>query len=710
MNALLVVLLVLCFGTLALATPSPKGGVPCFRKMLVPYSQAAPRNSEGSLVQLKSGDYLLAWSEFTGGAGDADAAHIEGLVIEAAGEPVRSPYTLVTPPEGATAMSASLLRLQDGRLALLYLEKHGLDDCRGEVVFSADEGETWSRPVHCTPGEGYFVIANDRLMQLESGRLLVPASWITGPGGEPYKIRIFYSDDAGATWHEAEAGFTCPKRGAMEPGLLRLPDGRLWLYFRTQLGVAWQSFSKDDGLTWSQPEPSTLPSTEAPQLVRRVPGSTDLLAVVNPHPKLDYDHSGLRRPLQLLVSHDSSKTWHKVGDLEFARPFTYSYPSLLFADGKAFFTYYVADGRGLSLKSAIVPLSTLRRLGVDLPARTSEHLPLLSSSRKVLAQADETVKRNSEAGLVQFDSGELLLVWSEFTSGSGDNDSAHIAARLLSTKGEFAGPEYPLHTPKRCQNAMSVSLLRLQDNRLALLYIEKVGPDDWRPVLRFSEDEGKTWTESRDLLPVTRRFVVNNDRFVQLSSHRLLLPTAFPGSDGPWRSSVWYSDDLGRTWHESNVLRVPASPAGAQEPGVVELASGLLLLWVRTDTGYFWQAYSSDGGATWSHLEPSQVEATLSPQSIKRIPETGDLLLVYNPFHHELLPMAGRRTPLRIALSQDEGRTWQPVGDLEQDAEGFFCYPALCFVPDAVVCVYSDGWDKLVFKKITLAELYHRLQ
>ena len=50
------------------------------------------------------------------------------------------------------------------------------------------------------------------------------------------------------------------------------------------------------------------------------------------------------------------------------------------------------------------------------------------------------------------------------------------------------------------------------------------------------------------------------------------------------RTRVYYSDDDGTKWKQSKTLvDIPDSAPGAQEPGVVELKDGRLLMWMRTD-------------------------------------------------------------------------------------------------------------------------------
>ena len=74
-------------------------------------------------------------------------------------------------------MSVSLLRLNNGAIALFYVRKNSLDDCHPQVRFSTDEAHTWSAPIPVIPSEkGYFVLNNDRVIQTTRGRLIAPVS------------------------------------------------------------------------------------------------------------------------------------------------------------------------------------------------------------------------------------------------------------------------------------------------------------------------------------------------------------------------------------------------------------------------------------------------------------------------------------------------------------------------------------------------------
>src|SRR4029453_462768 len=118
-------------------------------------------------------------------------------------------------------MSVSLLRLASGRLALFYAFKNNLSDCRPRLRLSSDEAQTWSEPKLVIAAPGYYVLNNDRVVQLRSGRLEVPVAdhRMNGPDAGNYNsfdrraVAIWYlSDDEGETWREAADWWAIPVR------------------------------------------------------------------------------------------------------------------------------------------------------------------------------------------------------------------------------------------------------------------------------------------------------------------------------------------------------------------------------------------------------------------------------------------------------------------------------------------------------------------
>lgn len=313
--------------------------------------------------------------------------------------------------------------------------------------------------------------------------------------------------------------------------------------------------------------------------------------------------------------------------------------------------------------------------------------------------------RNSEGDFITLKDGRILFVYTHFTDGAADHSSAFLAGRYSSDGGKTWTAEDETIMPNDAQqNIMSVSLLRLQDGSIALFYLRKNSIHDLRPVMRISRDEAATWSEATEIIPASEvgYYVMNNDRVIQLQDGRLVLPLALhqnlPGSNrfNPnARFLCYYSDDLGKSWHRGQAAEVETQPGKnqpyMQEPGIVQLKDGTVMGFCRTNGGSQYVATSKDGGKTFSTLKPSQIISPVSPASIERIPSTGDLLLVWNN-HQDIQPaLRGKRTPLTIAISKDEGQTWELVQNVEDNPNGWYCYTAIEFTKDGVLLGHCAG-------------------
>jgi hypothetical protein len=323
-----------------------------------------------------------------------------------------------------------------------------------------------------------------------------------------------------------------------------------------------------------------------------------------------------------------------------------------------------------------------------------QRIPLLMHS------AD--VPRRSEGDFIQLRDGRILFIYTKFTGGRGDGAAAHLASRESRDGGRtWTTDDVDLDLNDGAPNIMSVSLNRLADGRIALFYCRKAAERHCVPMVRFSTDEAATWSAATPVVPEDKGvFVLNNDRVVQLRDGRLVAPTAEHRFDAAGKFDArgilvcYLSDDAGRTWRRGKGSRDGTMWDGArivlQEPGVVERKDGSLLMFARTLVGAQFFCVSHDGGETWSQPLASPLSSPLGPASIERIPSTGDLVCVWND--HSDMPRESKlmddRTPQRVAVSKDDGVTWQPARTLDDDPNGWYCYTAIEFVGDDVLLAY----------------------
>lgn len=316
--------------------------------------------------------------------------------------------------------------------------------------------------------------------------------------------------------------------------------------------------------------------------------------------------------------------------------------------------------------------------------------------------------RNSEGSFVTLKSGRILFCYSQFYGGAGDESPARIVRIHSDDQGRTWSQPVTVVENTAGNNVMSVSLLRLASGKIAMFYCIKNSWIDCRPHMRLSADEGETWTEPKLVQQAPGYFVLNNDRVIQTSKGRIVMPLAFHRSKGtdPHTSKSWdsraittwlYSDDEGSTWVESSswwAIPVP-SRSGLQEPGVVERADGSLFSWCRTDQGAQYGFESADAGKTWSPPMPTELKSPNGPASIKRLPGSSDLLAIYNDHSGKFPFPPKKRNPFVAAISKDGGKTWPQRKLIESDPEGLYHYTAIHFVGDAMLIAYCAGDSKV---------------
>ncbi len=236
------------------------------------------------------------------------------------------------------------------------------------------------------------------------------------------------------------------------------------------------------------------------------------------------------------------------------------------------------------------------------------------------------------------------------------------------------------------------------------------GEDVGYTFLIFSDDDGQTWSEPRDITrgvkrpaPVTSHASGPGVGIVlRRGDHRGRI--LMPFNQGPfdqWKVYAAYSDDSGKTWAYGETA--PDDDTGlGNEVQMVELADGTVMLNTRTQGGTKHRkiALSRDGGQTWSALrdDPTLIE----PQCQGTILRYSDPLdgrksriLFTNPASQS------KRENGMLRLSYDEGKTW-PIGKTVYP--GGFAYSCLTVLPDGTIGLLfeRDGYKAISFCRVTL--------
>ena len=206
----------------------------------------------------------------------------------------------------------SFLRLRDGRLAVVF-NRHvrGLHGGGTPVIaFSSDDGDTWTAARTLLESDDAFYVMNDRLIQLRTGRLVLPVARKAGKTeGDRDEGLAMLSDDSGATWRlsRGKATIEAP-RGMAEPCVAELEDGRVLMLGRTGLGFLHAALSADGGETWSAPGATTLESACSSLTLKTLPDGR-LIVFYNHATPIKAGAFFPRTPLCYAVSGDGGSVW-----------------------------------------------------------------------------------------------------------------------------------------------------------------------------------------------------------------------------------------------------------------------------------------------------------------------------------------------------------------------------------------------------------------
>ena len=217
----------------------------------------------------------------------------------------------------------------------------------------------------------------------------------------------------------------------------------------------------------------------------------------------------------------------------------------------------------------------------------------------------------------------------------------------------------------------------------------KVGDEipDWETWVITSEDGGQSWRAPRELVPGDRggRGPVKN-KPILLANGDWLAPASVETAAG-WDVFVDRSTDGGLTWEASAFVdRSAVDGLGIIQPSLWESAPGQVHMLMRSTAGVVFRSDSADGGRTWCPAYPTDLPNNNSGLDLAKLRD-GTLALVFNP-------VAGNwaaRTPLRLALSFDNGATWPRWLDIETEP-GEYSYPAI--IPTAVGMAITYTWKR----------------
>ena len=216
-----------------------------------------------------------------------------------------------------------LYQVPNGELQLYYKVGPNVGGWIGKVITSNDGGYSWSEPKDLP--EGFIGPVKNKPVLLKNGLLICPSS----TEGGAWRTHLEVTKDFGKTWSKIGPINEGKSIHTIQPSVLTYPDGKLQLLCRTQERTIAQSWSADNGKTWSEFTPTMLPNNNS---------GTDAVTLQDGRQLLVYNHvlpndtlkkgKGLSTPLNVAISEDG-KVWYAALILEDSPISQYSYPSVI---------------------------------------------------------------------------------------------------------------------------------------------------------------------------------------------------------------------------------------------------------------------------------------------------------------------------------------------------------------------------------------------
>ncbi|MFZ3071185.1 MAG: sialidase family protein [Anaerolineaceae bacterium] len=224
------------------------------------------------------------------------------------------------------------------------------------------------------------VLGKNKPLVTKDGTYIIPCEY------ERYwKVVFIRSTDNGKSWALVE----CPENSARlhQPTLYQKEDGKIIAFMRTWEGVIYQTYSMNDGATWSCPAPTRIPNNNSGiDLVKLLDGRVALVCnpcslgpkgdlIIKPEdrpafidatalcqadtyqinnildptrvsdrPISGYPMWGPRSPLSLLISEAEENSWRYIADIE--KGFgEFSYPAVIQSEPNQVLIAYTANRR-----------------------------------------------------------------------------------------------------------------------------------------------------------------------------------------------------------------------------------------------------------------------------------------------------------------------------------------------------------------------------
>ncbi len=293
-----------------------------------------------TIAEAGNGDYLAVW--FAGTHEGNDDVGIWGS--RRIGNTWREPRQIVkVSPE--PHWNPVLFNGKNGSLHLFFKVGRDIPTWQTWHMLSFDNGKNWLAPKELITGDlgGRGPVKNKPII-LSNGNFLAPGSV------EKKKLWQAFADlssDGGSSWTRSNLiNLPNPEKngqGVIQPTLWESVPGHVHMLLRSSCGRICRSDSMDGGRTWCSAYPISLPNNSSGIDLVKIPDGR-LVLICNP-----VSDSTIRTPLSIMISADNGNCWEKfcdvedddvkVGDIVKQDGGEFSYPSIIYSEGRVLAVY-----------------------------------------------------------------------------------------------------------------------------------------------------------------------------------------------------------------------------------------------------------------------------------------------------------------------------------------------------------------------------------
>lgn len=221
-------------------------------------------------------------------------------------------------------------------------------------------------------------------------------------------------------------------------------------------------------------------------------------------------------------------------------------------------------------------------------------------------------------------------------------------------------------------------LFKSREGRLFLYYKIGKNPREWWGMMRYSDNEGKSWSVA-EKLPDSMLGPIKN-KPEQLRNGDILYPSSTESLDEKvWKIHVERSDKKGKHWVKTDI---DCDTFGVIQPSILFHGKDTLQLLCRSRQNRIVQTWSYNNGKSWGKLTATELPNPNSGSDAVTLKD-GSYALVYNPLLKGKDWFNGRNQ-IYLATSPD-GVHWKDVYVLENEKEGEFSYPAIIQTRDGLL-------------------------